>query len=648
MKLPIASWLLLSSACWLATFPGTASAAPRELKSPDGKLALFFDLQTVDAASGFPVYRVSYEGRPVLTNSRLGLVLRDGPLNAGFEIIGLTNRTNDTTWKPVCAEREFIRDHYNQLVVNLRQTMPPHRELQLTFRAYDEGAAFCYTLPAQPALTNFVITREDSQFTCTGDDTAWATYRAQGNYDPADPRNKKDVPPVGPVPLSQLRPGVERPLTMRMADDLYAVITEARCVDYARMKLRPATNAANTVEAFLDAESGVNGNVVGPAPFTSPWRVVMVAKSPGKLLEQDYLVLNLNEPCALADTSWIKPGKVIREATLTTVGGKACVDFAKERGLQFIEYDAGWYGAEGSPQSDASAVQLDPKRNPDPTSLNLREVIDYANAKGIGVILYVNHLALEKQLDEILPLYEQWGVKGVKFGFVNVGNQHWTAWLHEAIRKAAACHLMVDIHDEFRNTGYQRTYPNLMTVEGICGNEEFPTPVHNATLPFTRFLTGPADYTFCWNDARLKVTRAHQLAISTIFFSPWQFLFWYDQPAVVRDEPALDYWKHLPTTWDETRVVQGDPGRVAIVARRKGGEWFVGAISPGGPKVSIPLTFLEPGKKFTAHIFSDPPPGDSAAGKVRVAEQTVDTGTTLASELPLNGGLALRLTPMNP
>jgi alpha-glucosidase len=614
-----------------------------EIKSPDGKLVVHFDLKTVDETQGCPVYSLTFQDQQVLVDSRLGLELADGPLNSGFKITGQTPSASDTSWKPVLGERATIRDHYNQLTVDLQEAQLPHRQIRITFRAYNEGAAFCYELPAQSGLTNFVIRREDTRFAFTEDHTAWAVYRAQGNYDPGN-----EQPPVrGPVPLSKIRPGVERPLTVRVATNLYCAITEARLVDYARMKLRLAPDAPHTLEAFLDAERGVNGQVTGTVPFTSPWRVVMVCNSPGQLLEQNYLVLNLNDPCALPDTSWIKPGKVIRDITLTTVGGKACVDFAVSHGLQYVEYDAGWYGYENDTNSDARAVHLDPRRNPDPNSLNLQEVIDYANSKGIGIILYVNHLAMEKQLDEILPIYQSWGVKGVKYGFVNVGSQHWTAWLHEAIRKAAAHHLMVDIHDEFRNTGYQRTYPNLVTCEGIGGNEEFPTPIHNATLPFTRFLTGPADYTYCWSDKRLKVTKAHQLALSTIFFSPWQFLFWYDKPGDVHDDPTLDYWKRLPTTWDETRVIQGDIGRRAVVARRKGDEWFVGAIASEGGRIQIPLTFLDSGKKFTAKIFSDGPQDDRGKYPVAIHEQVVDSTTVLDANISANGGEAILLAPMS-
>jgi alpha-glucosidase len=657
--------------------------AAAELKSPNGNLVLAFNIKDQGTTRGIPLYRISYRGKTVLTDSRLGLELSaradnssenggraaaEGPLNAGLRIVGQTPSQHDSTWKPICGERETIRDHYNELVLDLQSDAAPRLALRLTFRAYDEGLAFSYTLPAGPrslsrienwpsaradqsikdrelarekgderqggGLKNFTITKENTSFCFTGDYTTWAVYAAQGNYDGTE------------VPLSKVKPGVERPLTVRIAGDLYASITEARLVDYARMKLRPVKGQPHAFEPFLDAERGRYGHVTGTAPFVSPWRVVMVAESPGKLLEQNYLILNLNDPCALPDTSWIKPGKVIREATLSTAGGKACVDFCTQRGLQYVEFDAGWYGPENNPRSDARDVHLDPKRNPDPHALDLHAVIEYGKSNGIGVILYVNHLALERQMDELFPLYEKWGVKGVKFGFVNVGSQHWTSWLHEAIRKAAQHRLMVDIHDEFRNTGYQRTYPNLMTVEGIGGNEEFPSAVHNATLPFTRFLTGPADYTFCWYSNKLQRTHAHQMAISTIFFSPWQFLYWYDRPSQYKGESALDYWKTLPTTWDETRVLQGEIGRCVCVARRKGDIWYLGAICPAAKPMQIPLAFLDPGVKYTATIYADAHPEEPKNNEVRIEARAVDATAILHMDLSSNGGQAVRIVPI--
>jgi len=616
------------------TMGGSADA--QTLKSPNGKVIVHFGLKKIGEEADCPVYNVTFEGHPVLSDSRLGLQEHLVSMTHNFKITGTKTSTVNSTWKPVLAERLIIPDNYNQLVIGLQTngSVESSKKVILTFRAYNEGIAFNYSLPKGNG-ENIEIRGENTQFAFTADHTAWAVYRAQGDYAKSQ------------TTISKIAPGAERPLTVRVDEHIYAAVTEARLVDYARMKLRHSEGSDNTLEVMLDGEGNKKndpeyGWVTGKTPFTTPWRVMMVAESPGKLLEQNYLVMNLNDPCALTAISWIKPGKVIRETSLTTIGGKACIDFAVSHGLQYIEYDAGWYGREEDKTSDALGVHLDPRRNPDPTSLNLQEVIDYGNSKGIGTILYVNHTAMEKQLDEILPLYEKWGIKGVKYGFVNVGSQHWTAWLHEAIRKAAVHHLMVDIHDEFRNTGYQRTYPNLVTCEGIGGNEEFPAPLHNATLPFTRFLTGPADYTYCWTDGRLKVTKAHQMALSTIYFSPWQFLFWYDKPGKVTDEPALDYWKHLPTTWDETRVLMGDIGRRVVVARRKGEEWFVGAIAPVDGKFTIKLDFLKAKQKFVAKIYSDNIDGKG----VKIEEKEVDSQSVLDADLLPYGGLVIQIIPL--
>jgi alpha-glucosidase len=196
--------------------------------------------------------------------------------------------------------------------------------------------------------------------------------------------------------------------------------------------------------------------------------------------------------------------------------------------------------------------------------------------------------------------------------------------------------------------GYQRTYPNLMTVEGIGGNEEFPTAVHNATLPFTRFLTGPADYTFCWYSGKLQRTHAHQLAISTIFFSPWQFLYWYDRPSMYTGDPALDYWKELATTWDETRVLAGDIGRSVCVARRKGDAWYLGAISPAAKPLEIPLAFLDPMRKYSATIYTDAHPDEPTNKQVRIETRTVGADSILDMHLSANGGEAVRIVPVRP
>ena len=611
--------------CLAAATTWAAAAAALEVSSPDGKLHLAFEIKDVGGATGCPVYRVAYRGAPILGESRLGLQLLDGTsLAEGLSISRSAESAHDESWKPVAAERSEIRDHYRQLVVDLEDRQTPPRKLRLSFRAYDEGVALCYALPDQAAFQAFTITNEVTEFRFTADRPCWPVYSAQGVY-----TNK---------PLSQVGRNCERPLVIELNGGPMVALGEARLVDYARMRLKNSPGDALTLVPDLGSP------VTGTAPFRSPWRFVMVGDSPGQLIERDYLVLNLNDPCALADTSWIQPGKVIREGTLSTTGGLACVDFAVKAGLQYVEFDAGWYGPEGSDASDARFVNVNTNRPQG--GLDLQQVIAYGRERGIGVILYVNRRALERQLDELLPLYRKWGVKGIKFGFVNVGSQKWTAWVHEAVRKCAAAHLVVDIHDEYRPTGWSRTYPNLLTQEGVRGNEEMPPAAHNAILPFTRFLCGPADCTVCWYDKRIPTTHAHQLAASAVFFSPLQFLFWYDKPAQCQWEPELEFFKYLPTTWDETRVVNGAIGRFVTTARRKGSDWFVGTINGGERRqLDVPLSFLPPGRHFTAWIYCDAQPDGSAPRQVAIQKVAVDATTVLHADLAASGGQAVRIVP---
>ena len=372
----------------------------------------------------------------------------------------------------------------------------------------------------------------------------------------------------------------------------------------------------------------------------------------------------LNPPCRIKDTSWIKPGKVMREVTLTTEGGKALVDFAVKRNLQYIHFDAGWYGFEYDKASDATTVTLDPRRNPKIDALNLKEVVAYAKQHGIGVMLYVNQRALQQQLDEILPLYKSWGISGIKFGFVQVGSQVWTKWMHEAVKKCADYGLMVDIHDEYRPTGFSRTYPNLMTQEGIRGNEEFPDATHNVTLPFTRFVAGAADYTICYyrqdfgrlnvekdnygvpRSKSIQTTPAHQLALAAVYYSPLQYMYWYDKPSDSQDEPELKFFDDVYTTWDDTKVLQGEVGEFITVARRRGEEWFIGSITNNEARtLPVDLSFLPAGKDYVAEIYTDGDKSIPTRTKVRVSKFRVNAKTVLHFNLRASGGSAIRLVP---
>lgn len=592
--------------------------------SLDGNVAVRVEVKDSTNNNDCLFWSVSYKDRVIIADSQLGLELKDLPgLVDGFEVVGVNRSSFDQTWKPVYGERSQIRDNYNQVVVDLRDSH--ERLLRLTVRAYDEGAAIRYTFPKQDKLQSFVIKSEHTQFQFTDNHTAWCVYSAQGIYSKAK--------------IDDVKANCERPLTIEIEDGPAVAIGEAALVDYARMRFKPVKGESHTVESMLGSEVKVT------APYSTPWRVIMLADDVCGLLENNYIMLNLNEPCAIEDTSWIKPGKVIREVSLTTAGGKACVDFAVDRGLQYVEYDAGWYGPEYENSSDATTITLDPKRSKGP--LDLHEVIRYANEKGIGILVYVNRRSLEKQLDVILPLFKSWGIKGVKYGFVNVGDQKWTAWLHDAIAKAADNQLMIDIHDEYRPTGFSRTYPNLMTMEGIRGNECMPTPEENLILPFTRFLCGAGDYTVCWYDGRVKGTGTHQLAASVAFYSPLQFVFWYDRPSYYKGEEELDFFKYVPTVWDETKVIQGNVAEYVTIARRSGDDWFVGTMNAQKQRtLEIPLSFLKWDKKYTAHIYYDAKPDGSDRKKISIKIMTVDSKTVIPAEMAHNGGQAIRIVPV--
>jgi alpha-glucosidase len=338
--------------------------------------------------------------------------------------------------------------------------------------------------------------------------------------------------------------------------------------------------------------------------------------------------------------------------TLSNAGAEACIDFCAAHGIEYIEFDAGWYGYEYAVGSDASRVDVDPRRNP-AKDLDLQHVLAYAHQKSVGVFLYVNHRALENQIDEILPIYERWGIAGLKFGFVHVGSDRWTHWVHEAVRKAARHHLMVDIHDEYRPTGYSRTYPNLLTQEGVYGNECMPEATLNATLPFTRFLAGAADYTICYYHQAgikkvpgIKTTSAHQLALSVIFYSPLQFVFWYDKPSEYQGEPEVAFFQHLPTVWDTTKVVLGEIGTYAALARRRDSTWFVGAVTNNDARtLHIPLSFLRTGISYCATIYTDGGDAVPTRTHVKIERALVTATTTVAAPLRPSGGIALEIRP---
>ncbi|MFD1143805.1 glycoside hydrolase family 97 N-terminal domain-containing protein [Larkinella insperata] len=599
---------------------GLAAQTPDSLvvRSPNGRLRFAFSV----GAEGIPTYEIQDQNRPVILPSALGLISNPNSGRPDWDrdlrIISVARTRRDTTWKPVWGERALISDRFNELIITLQHRTTDRGMLQVIARAYDEGIAFRYYFPENMRTQILDIGQERTHFTLPSGTKAYFTDHAQGSYEER-------------APNGWTRPA-ELPVTLKLADGSWACIAQAEQVNYPRIRLSTAKEGQLVSQSF--------GEVTETSPYALPWRVVLVGNRPGDLLEHNYLIQNLNPPNQLKEVSWIQPGKVMREVTLSTSGAQKLVDFAVEQNIEYIHFDAGWYGYEYEVGSDATTVSVDPRRNPK-GDLDLPAAIQYARSKGRKVILYVNHRALERQLDAILPLYKSWGVSGIKFGFVHTGSHRWTVWLHEAIRKAAQHQMVVDVHDEYSPTGFSRTFPNLLTQEGVRGNEEWPDATHNTVLPFTRFIAGAADYTFCFNQPRLKNTKCHQLALPVIYFSPLQYLYWYGKPQDFPNREEIAFWKNLPTVWEDTRVVDGTPGQWVSVARRKGADWYLGTItSTEARTVTLPLTFLPVGKSYTAECHED-----DGAGNVRKTVRTVTAKDKLTVRLLASGGQAVFLKP---
>ena len=620
---------------WAVAIVGYAAEA---LQSPGGKYNFVFEQK-----DGRLTYRLDYAAKQVIEEGELGVNIDNHLVESamgipvdnsnvwtnGMEVTSVDRRSEDNTWKTVYGEYAQIRDRYNEMTVHLLKggkhqgasNAYDKRQqylLDIIVRAYDEGVAIRYHFPEATNGLFMHITDDLTSFRFAPGAEAYHYAWAQSHANKVKLLKSE----------AAWKEEAERPLTLRLDNGLYAAIGEAALSDFVRGKLK------------LKADNELQMALFHPADiitaYDMPWRFIMVGEKAIDLINNKQMVLNLNAPCQIQDTSWIKPGKAFRVCRLDMKTCMEGVDFCVDRGLQYIELDAGWYGPEMKMSSSALKVL-------ETRDIDMPKLCQYAKSKGIGVWVYVNQRALYQELDQLLPLYEKWGISGIKFGFVQIGSQEWTTWLHNAVKKCADHHIMVDIHDEYRPTGWSRTYPNLMTQEGIGGNEEMPDAEHNTILPFTRFLCGPADYTPCYFNGRVKNTKAHQLAMPVVYYSPITFLYWYDLPNVYKGEKELDFWKYCPTVWDESKALQGEIGEYIVQARRSGNDWFVGAMN-GLQARDITLNtadFLLKGKKYRVEIYNDEP---SLTTRTKVASmvQTIKAGKTLKLHLQPSGGAALR------
>lgn len=698
-----------------ALLSASASLGATEvLTSPDGRLQLSFDL----TADGTPTYKMDYNNKPVIATSRLGLELKNQKsLLDGFKMERVSRSSFDETWQPVWGEQSSIRNHYNEMAVCLSQPDDNGhlREMIVRFRLYDDGVGFRYEWPAQDNFTYFTIKEERTEFAMTGDHTA---YWIPGDYDTQEydytisrlSEVREKMPAVkfsynvSSTVFSDT--GVQTSLQLKTDDGIYLNIHEAACVDYSTMHLNLDEKRMVLTSWLTPDARGDKGYLM--APCHSPWRTVMVTSTATAALDSK-LILNLNEPCKLEDTSWIHPTKYMGVWWEMIVGKsswaysnasavnldsidyktmkpngihganndnvKRYIDFAAENGFDqlLVEgWNIGWEDWFGH-EKDYVFDFVTPNPDFDIAMLN-----DYAHSKGIKLMMHHETSGslrnYERHLDAAYSLMNKYGYDAVKSGYVGNmvprGEYHYGQWANNhylyCVKEAAKHKIMVNAHEATRPTGLCRTYPNLVGNESARGTEYQQSagimPHHVTILPFTRLQGGPMDYTpgiFCMdvsklnpeNHGHVNATLCNQLALYVTLYSPLQMAA--DVPEnYMRYADAFRFIKDVAVDWDESRYLAAEPGEYIIAARReKGGQrWFVGGVTNEDARtMTVDFSFLTKGQKYMATIYADAKDADYETNpeKYVISRRVVTTKDKEKIFMARGGGFAISLMPVD-
>lgn len=626
---------------------GKPAPQPLALSSPDGRIEVRLQAQ------GALTCAVTADGRPLLNASRLGLKLHDGTeFGRDVEIVEASRAAADTTWENRFGKRRQVRDQHNELRLVLREKSSAGRRFEVVFRAFNDGVGFRYSIPAQAGVETFVVDRELTEFAFAGNHPCFAAEHDKGGFKgPQEwefkPRHLADITPSSIIGLPLL---VQTP-------NAWVALTESDLLDWAGMWIGgtavasgPTNNGVTLAAALAPCREG-DGLVVATTPHQSPWRVLMIGREPGRLIESD-LVLNLASPCELADTSWIKPGMMAwdhwwsGDVKMDTTTLKEYIQLAADMGWPYQLVDWQWYGEFNKPTSDITRV------NP---AVDLNEVRRFAHEKGVRLWLWLYWTDADRgdAYEKAFALYEQWGIAGVKIDFMDSDDQFMVNWYEKLTRAAAKRHLMINFHGAYKPTGLNRTLPNQLTREGVLGNEYNKwstrvTPEHKLTLPFTRFLAGPADFTpggFLnrqpaqfkpQTPALVQGTRTAELALFVVYDSPICCVC--DHPDHLRNQPGADFLKLVPTVWDDTRVPDGAVAQHLVMVRRSGNQWFLGALTDREARqISVKLDFLGPGP-WKVRVWKDAADSDHNAEHLETEERKVTAADSLLLKLAPSGG----------
>ena len=657
----------------LTIHPVTASEII-QAQSPNGDITLQFFLDN----QGHPQYRVSYRGDEVIADSALGLDFKgQAPLSKALTLASVSRTGFDQTWEQPWGEERYIRNHYNQLLVSLHEESGLKRKLNIVFRLYDEGLGFRYELPAADGVSSVSVTRELTEFSLAGNHTAWWTPAQAGNQYEYLYRET----PVEEMDL------VHTPVTFKTGKGLYLVLHEAALHDYSTMNLkRTGTHTLAAELVPLTPHTQVRAQV--DLPFATPWRTLQVAKAPGDLIT-NYLTLNLNDPNALGDVSWVKPGKYVgiwwelhlEKGTwsqgdkhgATTENAKKYIDFAAKHGFDGVlvegwntGWDSEWFNGQGAEFNFTQAY-------PD---YDVEEVTHYAKDKGVYIIGHHETGAAvdnyESQLEDAYQFLADHGMKAVKTGYVETGERLTNGYYHhgqrfvrhaDRVTKMAAKHkVMVVAHETVKDTGERRTYPNLVSRE-VARGQEYDAwsddggnpPEHTVILPYTRLLSGPMDFTPGAFELTLpsrpnnqvNTTLAKQLALYVVVYSPVQMAS--DLPQnYARHPDAFEFIKQVPVDWETTRVLAGEIGESIAIARRErgGDDWYLGAITNETERtLTLPLDFLSEGERYRAIIYADAEDAHyrNNPAAYHISHREVGAADTLSLQLAPGGGAAVSL-----
>jgi alpha-glucosidase len=666
----------------LLTASANSGTLMNSVDSPGGVNTITFRL-----IDGTPSYSVTHRGNVVVDTSKLGFVLKGIPsLSGPFDIVNVSKSSFDETWTQIWGEKKDIRNNYNELRVTLRETSDLGREMIIVFRAFDDGVGFRYEIPQQPELVDFVIMDELTEFKLIGNHRTWSIDAYQWNRYEFLYEDR----------LLAALDTVHTPITMVTTDSIYLSFHEAALVDFSSMSLEHVGN--NTLKANL-FPWGDGDRVKASAPMVSPWRTIQIADKPGDLITS-YLILNLNEPNKLENTSWIKPGKYVGiwwemhldkstwgsgpKHGATTESTRRYIDFAAEHSFDGVLVEGWNLGWDGDWIANRDKFDF---LTPYP-DFDLNGLAEYALSKGTRLIGHHETATgisnYERQMTDAFALYQGLGVRAVKTGYVghrqeienvdSIGNT-WLEWHHGqfmvrhhdlAVQEAAKHQIMLNVHEPMKDTGLRRTWPNLMTREGArgqeynaWGSEGGNPPNHVVLLPFTRMLSGPMDYTpgvlqltypEYRPENRVNHTMAKELALYVVLYSPLQMAADLPENYEKHREP-FQFILDVPADWEDTKVLNAKIGEYVTMVRkdRNSDEWFLGSITDTSERsFSVILDFLDPNKRWMAHVYRDADDSHWESNPFAHVIEAVEITPRqeFAIRLAPGGGMAVRFLPI--